>query len=142
MKKGFTLIEVMFALFILLVGITGVIQMYGVGATITKSSGDITYAQNLANTWLNRQLSRNPFLANACVDPMGQGTTVNYNNTTYTVACTITKNQVNSSANVRKIGTSKYPVRFVRVNVTWVDKLNTGSRKNHNILATGLITRI
>ena len=147
MKKGFTLIEVMFALFILLVGVTSVIQIYGTSATITKSVGDLSYAQNLGKTWLNRQLARNATFVYdnpTCIAPTGVGTSVTYNNTNYTVSCRMTKDQVNEagSANKRVVASERAPAVFVKVRVTWTDNLNrTVTLKNHSVVLAGLLTK-
>jgi len=141
MKKGFTLIEVMFALFILLVGITGVVKMYGTGATLTKTSGDNSYAQNLAKTVLNHQLARPASIlysgAPACTLPSGISSTNLHNHTTYTINCSITLNTIGSII----VGEPNNPSGYVRVDITWDDNLNVGALKTHTVTSTGLIVK-
>ncbi len=146
MKKGFTLIEVMISLFILLVGMTGVIQMYGTGAYITKSSEDLTYAQNLSRTVLQTQLSRNPNLiatTPTCIYPTGLSNSVTFKNTVYSVTCNIALNQIGgrvvgaSETITNRIDTS---IAFVSVRVTWRDNLNNGTLSNHTVMSSGLWT--
>ncbi len=47
-KKGFTLIEVVFALAVLLIGLVGVLSLFPVGLTASKKAGDYTTAALVA----------------------------------------------------------------------------------------------
>ena len=47
-KKGFTLLEIVFALAILVIGIVGVLAIFPVGLRASKRSGDFTMAAILA----------------------------------------------------------------------------------------------
>jgi len=145
MKKGFTLIEVMISLFILLVGLTGVIKLQATSAAITKLSGDLTYAQNLAQTALHRQLSRPVTQAvqnTACIldDSGSLLSTKQYTHKriTYKLTCKITKNSIPMLGN-KPIGLTNVPAGFVEIKVTWTDLLGNKSVNKHEIYNYGLI---
>jgi len=143
--KGFTLIEVMISLFILLVGMSGVIKLQATSAAITKLSGDLTYAQNLAQTALQSQLSRSVLKVTAnptttCIlDGTAQASLdVDFKGVTYKITCTITKNIAPRLGN-KKIGTLESPVAFVDVGVTWTDLLGNSTENNHSLYSYGII---
>ena len=52
-KKGFTLLEIIFALAVLVIGIVGVIALFPVGLRASKRGGDFTIATLLAQRQLN-----------------------------------------------------------------------------------------
>lgn len=60
MRKGFTLIETIVALGVLLVGLVGVIKMQLVGSMATTHSADIITARNLAQNYLDQFVSQGP----------------------------------------------------------------------------------
>jgi len=149
MKKGFTLIEVMISLFILLAGMSGVIKLQATSAVITKLSGDLTYAQNLAQTALQKQLSR-PInkVASLSTCLLGDDATlsstkeVTYKGIKYKIDCKITENKspMLGPAAGKIIGTTSSRAAFVEITVTWTDLLGSDPVSNHTIYSYGIIT--
>ncbi len=144
--KGFTLIEVMISLFILLAGMAGVIKLQATSAVVTKLSGDLTYAQNLAQTALQKQLARPVSKitgSNTCI--LGNNATtsdhidVNHKGVKYTVACKITTNSSPMLGN-KTIGVASAPAGFVEIKVTWKDLLGSNNINKHVIYSYGIIT--
>ena len=144
--KAFTLIEVMISLFILLAGMTGVIKLQATSAVVTKLSGDLTYAQNLAQTALQKQMSRpiNKIINNSnCL--LGNNATlsnskdVTHNGVKYTIKCTISADS-SPMLGGKKIGISTAHAGFVEVKVTWTDLLGTDNINKHAVYSYGIIT--
>jgi len=143
-ERGFTLIEVMVSLFILLAGMAGVIKLQATSAVITKLSGDLTYAQNLAQTTLQRQLSRqvNEVLSSGqCLFESGLADSKEYNNKRikYKVTCSV-DNNISAMLGSKKIGTSYSPAAFIKVKVEWKDLLKNGDYSSHTVYSYGIVT--
>lgn len=143
--KGFTLIEVMISLFILLAGMTGVIKLQTTSAVITKLSGDLTYAQNLAQTALQKQMSRpiNKVISETnCL--LGDDATlshrkfITHNGIRYKLGCSVYTDTV-PMLNNKKIGIASAHAGFVEVKVTWTDLLGTANVNRHTIYSYGII---
>jgi len=138
--KGFTLIEVMISLFILLAGMSGVIKLQVTSAAITKLSEDSTIAQNLAETALNIELAR-PLTkvvgSPACLTPDSEN---EIKGVTYKLTCSILKNKTSVRLGSKTIGTEDAPAFFVEVAVTWKDLINSNlSDDNHFTSTYGMI---
>jgi len=150
--KGFTLIEVMISLFILLAGMSGVIKLQVTSAAITKLSADLTVAQNLAQTILQTELARpitqvittgknsfNQEVASSTTGCLVASDTKIIKGVTYNLTCDMTLNSSPQLAS-KAIGTDTEPAVFVSVVVTWVDLLNSGDAlSNHRLDAHGMI---
>ncbi len=128
--KGFSIIEVIIALSILLMGITSVIKLQSTGATMTSVSSNITQAQNLAQQVLQQQLSRSPLTvitSLACLDTVTNAeitSPVVINNTSYTIDCIVLPNYVPLTGGKSHIIGRGNPDKFtsaasVSVTVTW-----------------------
>ena len=144
--KGFTLIEVMISLFILLVGMTGVIKLQATSAVITKLSGDLTYAQNLAQTALQKQLSRpinKIILETDCLlgddASLSSSKDVIHKGVKYTINCSVNADSAPMLGN-KKIGIPSAHASFVEISVTWMDLLGTDDINKHVIYSYGIIT--
>ena len=145
--KAFTLIEVMISLFILLAGMSGVIKLQATSAAMTKLSGDLTYAQNLADTAVQTQLSRPITKVNSagteCILDGSERTTmdVTFKKITYTVTCTLTLNKTPLLGGNKSIGNDTASAVFVNVDVTWTDLLGNESHNKHAISSYGVIIK-
>ena len=144
--KGFTLIEVMISLFILLAGMTGVIKLQATSAVITKLSGDLTYAQNLAQTALQKQMSRpiNKVISQTkCLlgdnASLSSSKDITHKGVKYTINCSVNADSVPMLGN-KKIGISTAHASFVDISVTWTDLLGTDNINKHVIYSYGIIT--
>ncbi len=127
--KGFSIIEVIIALSVLLMGITSVIKLQSTGATMTSVSSNITQAQNLAQQVLQQQLARSPLAvitSGACLDTATNGSItspVTVNNTSYTITCSVLVNNVPLTGGSHVIGRGTAAqftsAATVSVTVTW-----------------------
>ncbi len=144
--KGFTLIEVMISLFILLAGMTGVIKLQTTSAVITKLSGDLTYAQNLAQTALQKQMSRpinKVITETGCLldddATLSSSKEITHKGVKYTITCGVNADTAPMLAN-KKIGIASAHASFVEIKVAWTDLLGTGAMNKHVIYSYGVIT--
>jgi prepilin-type N-terminal cleavage/methylation domain-containing protein len=144
--KAFTLIEVMISLFILLAGMSGVIKLQATSAAITKLSGDLTFAQNLAQTALQKQLSRpvaSAASATTCLlgddNSLTSTKEVEDKGIKYIIDCKITTDKAPMLAN-KDIGFGTSHAGFVEIKVTWKDILGTQTINDHVIYSYGILT--
>jgi prepilin-type N-terminal cleavage/methylation domain-containing protein len=142
--KGFTIIEVMIALFILLVGITGVIRIQIAGASVASLSNSVTVAQNIAQSMLQRELSRGTtalISTGVCGNQTGLIPTSNPFN--YTINCTVRTNtipvigSVNIPIGAGTTSTDKTNAASVVVAVSWSDTLG----ETHQVFSVGMSTQ-
>lgn len=59
MRRAFTLVEILIAVFVLEIGLLGIASFYTYGFKITKTARNETIASNLATGLLDEQLSNN-----------------------------------------------------------------------------------
>lgn len=151
--KGFSIIEVIIALSILLMGITSVIKLQSTGATMTSVSSNITQAQNLAQQVLQQQLSRSPLTvitSLACLDTVTNvaiTSPVVINNTSYTITCNVLLNNVPLTVGNHIVGRGTAAqftsAASVSVTVTWDESgilgVAPGTRQK-SVSSVGIVT--
>ncbi|MBN2693462.1 prepilin-type N-terminal cleavage/methylation domain-containing protein [bacterium] len=144
--KGFTIIEVMIALFILLVGITGVIRIQISGSAITSLSNNVTFAQNIAQSVLQHELAKGTTAllsqGGNCVYTQGDFIP-NPNPFNYTITCSIYTNMIPVNGGNKTIGTGsvsdKTSTASVLVTVSWDDTFNEDAQeKKHQVFSVGM----
>jgi len=151
--KGFSIIEVIIALSILLMGITSVIKLQSTGASMTSVSSNITQAQNLAQQVLQQQLSRSPLTvitSLACLDTVTNAaitSPVVINNTSYTITCNVLLNNVPLTGGNHIVGrgtaTQFTSAATVSVTVSWDENSilgTTGTVGQKSVSSVGIVT--
>ncbi len=151
--KGFSIIEVIIALSILLMGITSVIKLQSTGATMTSVSSNITYAQNLAQQILQQQLARSPFAVintATCLDTTTNSSiplSITINNTDFAISCEVLVNKVilSGGEHIIGIGTAAEFTSAATVSVTvrWNEngiRGVSGTTGDRSVSSVGIVT--